>query len=111
MIKVKVDLEMANLLLDISDDKLAILRVIKSHYSKNAWYERLVVGLLYELKYPSLIAKYKCELFSIVLECPDLDKPEIIFKNDHKIYAKLFDLTCVDHELELLESSKKKIKR
>lgn len=107
MVKHNFNLIDLKLLLELKPHDLELLRYIQSYVPNSPWYQRLVVAFMYELKFPELVKKYNVEVINLVRNhYGDLHKPEVIFKNDHPIYAKLFDLEV----MERCETKKLKVK-
>ena len=110
MVKHPFNLVDIQLLLELKKSDMDLLRIIQSYVPKSVWYQRLIVAFMYELKFPEFVKKYNVEIIDLIRDSEsvhlDLHKPEVIFENDHPIYAKLFDLTV----MERCEAKKLKVK-
>lgn len=108
MVKHNFNLDDIKLLVELKRSDMDLLRTIQSYVPKSTYYQRLIVAFMYELKFPELVEKYNVGVIKLVEEYvyTDLGKPEIVFKNDHPIYAKLFDLEV----MERCEAKKLKVK-
>ena len=108
MVKHNFNLDDIKLILELDEDKFRLLYTIQQYVPKSVCYQRLIVAFMYELKFPELVKKYKVEVIKLVEDSfhVNLHQPEVIFKNDHPIYAKLFDLEV----MERCEAKKLKVK-